>query len=306
LAEEKTKKIPERGSIYFYRGCLSRNRYPGIEVSTKKILKRLGFNVYVSQDEACCGGFAYFTGFMSFKTFSALIGWNFSIAKKYANTLVTTCNGCYCSFYHVLKNIHNASEKIEVEKVLSEVGLKPAWDINVFHIAEVFYKAKEKILSLQKLKLNGLKVACHYGCHYLKAFPEDVVGNPENPTFLDEIVEFLGGKAVDYEEKHVCCGADFYQLEYAPQVALKTAKTKIESLKDADADLILVMCPLCLQAFDESQRKLWNNLGIPVLHVSEFIGLVLGFNPKKDLGLRAHLTHVHLPTIGIYWGDRSG
>ncbi len=299
-AEDKLAKIPEKGSIFLYRGCISKSKYPGIEVSTQKTLRLLGFEVYTSQDEACCGGLAYFSGFMPFKSFATLIGWNLSIAKKYAENLVTPCNGCYASFYHVLKDIDKKGGKVEVEKVLHKVGVKPAWDIKVFHVAEVFYKVKEKIIKLQKVKLNGLKVACHYGCHYLKTFPEEVLGSAENPTFMDELVELLGGKVVNYEEKHICCGGDFFQPEYTPEVSLKITEAKLRNIREAEADLLLVPCPMCLSVFDEAPKKGDKNLGLPVLHISEFIGLILGLDPLKDLGLQAHLTPVNIPQTEDY------
>jgi len=295
-------EIPDKGSLFVFLGCQAKSRYPGIEYSTLKALKNLGYTPYTSYEEACCGSFANFSGFADFKILIALAGWNIWVAEKYSKNIVTVCDTCYGAFLRVLKNIKENQSMLEVEKVLGNLNIKPDWNVNIFHVAEVFYRAKDKILEQQKISLEGVKVAVHYGCHYMKSSPEKVLGNSEDPGFLEELVSKLGGEVVEYGEKHLCCGVKLNISSLKnPKLSTNVTKAKLKSMKEAGANLIVVTCPACLYTFDEFARnEKLKKFSLPVLHVSELVGLVLGFDVLKELALQSHFTPVTLPQIEDY------
>jgi len=53
------------------------------------------------------------------------------------------------------------------------------------------------------------------------------------------------------------------------------------------ADVIVVACPMCHSNLDMRQRAMNNNKKMPILYLSEFIGLSLGLK-AEELGLNLH------------------
>lgn len=278
--------IPDSGeSLYYYPGCISLNIYPGIAYSTLKVLEILGYKVFLGV-ELCCSLPFRNVGLMSSETvysINALI-----ISKAYLNSrfIVTSCNGCYSNLNNTLKKVSDE----DFRKLISELKLTIPQDIKILHIAEVVYKQVEKIARIGKRDLKGLRVASHYGCDYTYAHPDLVIDSVEYPRFLDEFVGRLGGEPIEYDEKQTCCGQP--AVKGVGDLTMELARKKILSMNGLNTDIILVMCPACLLAFDRVQYNLIN-LGeidkvIPVIHISQLTGLVLGLNPK-DLGLDFHL-----------------
>ena len=70
---------------------------------------------------------------------------------------------------------------------------------------------------------------------------------------------------------------------------------------DADADCLVTPCPLCHLNLDLQQplaeKVVGRQLGMPVLHLPQLVGLALGLNPK-ELGLSKHVVK---PTSVIDW-----
>ena len=272
---KRVEDIPESGEIYVHLGCLAKAKYPSIEYSAVKTLELLGFKPATSYEEVCCGGILYLSGFTSFKSLAAFTGWNTWLASKHSKHIASVCDTCYSTYLEVLKHIGESEIKGEVEEALAKVGVKPAWDVKIFQLAEIYYRVKDKILGLMKHSLNGVKIAVHHGCHYSKAYPEEVLGRPESVRFLEELVESLGGEPVEYAERNLCCGACFaISASYDRKASLKTTEAKLGSMIDGGAELILVTCPGCMATFDEAPLK----VGLPVLHVAELVGLILGLD----------------------------
>jgi succinate dehydrogenase / fumarate reductase cytochrome b subunit len=71
--------------------------------------------------------------------------------------------------------------------------------------------------------------------------------------------------------------------------------------QDAEADCLVVPCPLCHLNLDLQQpaaSKVVNRpLGMPVLHLPQLVGLALGLEPK-ELGMSKHVVR---PTSVIDW-----
>lgn len=282
----KINDIPNSGeTLYYYPGCLSLNMYPGIAYSTLKVLEILGYKVFLGE-EICCSLTFKTTGLMPPKTVHSIDALIMSKACLKSKFIVTSCNGCYSSLNNTLKSLKDD----DFRKLIDELKLTIPQDIKVIHVAEVIYKQLKEIVKIKKIDLKGLRVASHYGCDYTYAHPDLVIDSVEYPRFLDDFVEKLGGKPIEYDEKQICCGQP--AVKGVGDISMELIKKKISSMNSVGVDTILVMCPACLLAFDRLQYRL-SILGevdkaIPVIHISQLAGLVLGLN-SKDLGLNLHL-----------------
>ena len=85
------------------------------------------------------------------------------------------------------------------------------------------------------------------------------------------------------------------------EASLTQAGRHLGDAIDADADCLVVPCPLCHLNLDLQQpaaaKVVGRELGLPVLHLPQLVGLALGLSPK-ELGMSKHIVR---PTSVIDW-----
>lgn len=280
-----------------FLGCVAPNRYPGIESATREILKELGVEFSELEGASCCPAPGVTRSFDK-NTWLTIAARNLVIAEKNGNDILVICNGCYGSLFeaaHILNS--NEKRRDEINKNLAEIGMKYEGKTKVRHFADVLLNevGVEKIAEKVKNKQDKLKVAVHYGCHFLKPHKLKGIEDPERPTIIDKLVEATGAQSIDYVDKNLCCGAGGGVRARVPQLALDMTKQKLENIAKAGANVIINPCPFCHLQYDRGQEDLKWEKKIPVLHLSQLYGLALGVDEKK-LGFGEHSTPVKLPS----------
>jgi heterodisulfide reductase subunit B len=277
-----------------YLGCVIPNRYPQTERATRTVLKELGVKIKEMEGASCCPAPGVFRSF-DVPTWLTIAARNVTIGEENGNDILTMCNGCYGTLLetnHIMK--HEPDKKKSVNEHLKLIDREFQGSIEVKHLAEALYKdiGLERIKEVATNPL-GLKIAVHYGCHLLK--PSKIrpwAGEFEEPRFFDELVESLGCESVEYKDKLMCCGAGGGVRAAVKEVSLDFTRKKLENMKAAGADCIVVMCPFCQLQLDIGQAEV-NNIfkdeigepfNIPVFYYSQLLGLSMGLNPI-DLGL---------------------
>ncbi|MFH1328703.1 MAG: CoB--CoM heterodisulfide reductase subunit B [Candidatus Bathyarchaeota archaeon] len=274
----------------YFLGCLTPNRYPGIEAATVKSLGKFGVELVQLPGASCCPAPGVFGSF-DLSTWLALAARNISIAENMNADITLTCNGCYATLQetnHLLK--HNKRLAANVNKILSNIGKSFKGSIEVKHVIEILTEevGLDKIKKEIKHPLKDIKVAVHYGCHFLKPSSVRAHGSAENPTVLDDFVRALGAESVEYKDKAICCGAGGGVRAARLDVALDMTLEKIQNVMEANADCIITPCAFCHFQFDRGQvelsEKLGKKYGLPVLYLTQLLGLALGLSPL-ELGL---------------------
>lgn len=288
----KLKKIPESGEIYLFRSCTINSLYPSIEVSTRKSLQALNLKILESNDQTCCMDPLYYSNLATDLQLTAVMARNLSIIGKYSKNVVTECNGCFSTLLTAVKNLKNPKIRQEIEPLLTSLGYQLVSDFNIIHVAELYYKVLPNILKLRKINLSGIKIATHYGCNFLRAHPEDIITDPQIPTLLETIIQKCGGTPVSYTEQDCCCGAGIIQRNINPDLSLEVSYQKMKSLAKSSPDIIVTICPFCMSTLENCQYNIAIEkdleLSIPVLHISELIAIILGFDPESELALDSH------------------
>jgi succinate dehydrogenase / fumarate reductase cytochrome b subunit len=76
------------------------------------------------------------------------------------------------------------------------------------------------------------------------------------------------------------------------ETSLRQAGRHMADALDAGADCVVTPCPLCHLNLDLQQpdaaKYVERDLGMPVLHFPQLVGLALGIEPK-DLGMNKHV-----------------
>jgi len=294
---EVLKKIPVDDSYFLFRSCVSSSKYPGMESSTEEVFAKLGIELEDSCEQSCCGGFITFTSLAEVTASLPAVARNLSIIEESGKNALTMCNGCHMflnEFGHFMD--HNPDITNKVNEMLGMIGREYKGTSQVLHMLEAVAKLSGRISEQITRPLKGLRIATHYGCHYLYGFKHDAVDDPYIPTVLEELIEITGASNVTYPEARTCCGSGLTQIIiHKEEMSLPFLKRKLDSLKKTDADALIVVCPYCLTILDRGQFKMEerriDEYGIPVLYINQLLGLAMGIDPVK-LGLDAHITPV--------------
>jgi len=262
-----------------------------MESSIRRVLDKLGVNFAELDGFICCPekSLAKNLGDHLWKTMAA---YNLALAEKKGMDLLQACNGCYSTF----KTVHSLLKKEpklreEVNKDLAKVNLEFNGSVKIKHLVEFLHDD----LGLDTLKkqctrpLDGMRIAIHYGCHLIRPSQAIDFDDPFAPKKFDEIIKALGATAVEYHLKMDCCGGALDRANLHEE-ALHMSRLKLLELKKAKADALAVVCPACFQQFDNNQFLMAQRgepFNIPVLTLSEIIGLAVGLNPS-DLGMDFH------------------
>ncbi|KYH36259.1 MAG: disulfide reductase [Candidatus Hecatellales archaeon B24] len=279
----------------FFLGCLMPNRYPGTEVSTRKVFEKLGVKL-VDMDGASCCPAPGVHGSFSLVAWATLAARNLTLAEELNADIVTCCNGCYATLLeanHLLKE--NAELRELVNGKLKTVGREFKGKIEVKHVVEVLLDPE--IAGIEKIKdsvvkpLKGVKAAVHYGCHFLKPSERrSLHESVENPAVLDKLVEALGPTSTSYSTKIMCCGAGGGVRSGNRELTDSMTLDHVKAMRKAEADLIVTPCVFCQFQFDAGQtelEELREEERIPVLHITQLLALAQGFKPD-ELGIPSH------------------
>ncbi len=277
----------------YFLGCIMNNRYPGIEKSTRLLFDALDVGLKDMEGASCCPAPGVFGSFDR-TTWAAIAARNLTIAEEQGNDIMTECNGCFGSLFESNHMLHEDAEmKEKINKVLAEAGREFKGEIQVRHFAEILYNdvGMDKLAELVTNPLENLKVAVHYGCHFLKPSSEIGIDNPMKPTILDELVEVTGAQSIPYKDKMMCCGAGGGLRSRDLDVTADFTKEKLTNMREAGVDAIVNVCPFCHLQFDVGQvevnEKFGTDFEIPVFHLAQLYGMAMGL-PKEELTVDAH------------------
>jgi heterodisulfide reductase subunit B len=134
--------------------------------------------------------------------------------------------------------------------------------------------------------LGGLKVASYYGC--LMVRPPEVAGfdDPENPVYMDRLINAMGGVGLDWPHKVECCGGSLTLTR--SDLVVKLSESIIAMAKDSGAECMAVACPMCQINLDMRQDDIFKAAGrrydMPIIYISQLMGSCLGMS-EDVLGL---------------------
>jgi heterodisulfide reductase subunit B len=266
-----------------YMGCSVPANYPNYEATMLRVAESLGLELQYLEGVSCCGS----------PNLRAMDYWGWvivnartlAIADSIGHDLLTPCNGCFGSLkdvYHLLK--HDANYKERVNEELAKDNLEFKGVSRPRHFIEVLYNdvgidaLREKVTK----PLDGVGIAIHYGCHLLR--PLDVTEFPH--LILDELVEVTGAQVIEYPLWKQCCGATVLPVD--EDLAIRLARDKLKSMKEAGAVFATVVCPACCNQLDLQQLDLKSSYGeeynLPVLFYTQILALTLGLD-ENELGL---------------------
>ncbi len=269
----------------YYPGCSLKSIAPEYAISCEAVSKALGIELVEIPDWNCCGAMDAIYAYNPSLSFS-LSARNLALAESMNMDIVTLCSACFFTLRRANKLLReNSDTKNKVDKMLNTAGIKYTGNINVRHYLAILADdiGFKRISKQVKVPLDGLKVAPYYGCMLIR--PPEIVefDDPEHPRSLDDLVNALGAETVDYVGRIRCCGASLGLTE--EHVMMEMTKEILQNAKEAEADCIIVACPMCHFNLDAKQKNIESTfdteINLPVLYFTQLVGIALGLKPQQ-------------------------
>lgn len=273
----------------YYPGCSLHSTSREYDMSAKEVSTRLGIELIEVPDWVCCGATP---AHVTMHVLSQALPVKSLINAKQtgADTMAVCCAACFSRLK--IANYHVLNDPGKKAKINRAVGAEYNGEVAVKHLLEILAKdfGLENLKGKMTAKLDGLKVACYYGCLLVRPRKIMQFDDEENPTIMDAVVETTGAKTVDWPGKVECCGASFSITKTG--VVLRLCRDILQLASDAGAECIAVACPLCQSNLDlrqpEVNKKYDKKFDMPVLYFTQILGLAMGIDWKK-LGLDKHI-----------------
>jgi heterodisulfide reductase subunit B2 len=272
--------------VGYFPGCSLHSTAREYEESLRSIASALDIQLEEVQDWACCGASsAHATNHV---LSIALPARTLMLAQKQnLDSIFAPCAACYSRLASAQYAL--TQDKELASKVLSIFGVRYLENpITILSVAQLLSGRTDEIQKAASAPLKNLKVACYYGCLLVR--PPEIChfDDPESPTSLERIVSATGAVPVKWDMALECCGGGFSLSRTASVVRLSRAV--LQSARSAGADAMVVACPMCHSNLDFRQRAMNardRDDPLPILFVSQLVGLSLGFDPLQ-LGLGRH------------------
>ena len=262
----------------YYPGCTLHSTAREYDVSARLVYQKLGIELRELPDWTCCGASS---AHLTNRLLSlALPTRELQTAGELGLPLTAACALCFSRLKMAAHELKDEATRSQISDIL---GKKIGNITPVVHLLQIIDMEKES-LPITK-PLQGLKVACYYGCYLVRPRQIAELDDEENPQIMDQLVAALGAEVIDWPFKTECCGASLPLTR--PDIVLKLCHRLLKQAKQHGADCLAVACPMCHSNLDIRQgqirAKYKDGISMPVFYFTQLMGLAMGFTPKQLL-----------------------
>jgi heterodisulfide reductase subunit B len=257
----------DAATVAYYPGCSLHSTAREYDRSIRHVAGELGLKLVEPPGWTCCGASAAHTSDHALATELPLRNLR-TVERMGLDTLMAPCSSCYSRTKAAAATEGASAVRVAtiVETLIERVGV-------------------EAIARRVRRPLDGLKVACYYGC--LMTRPPDIVHceNPEYPTAMEDVLKALGAEPVDWSYKTDCCGATLGMTKTG--IALEMTRKILVNARACGAELIVAVCPMCHVNLDARQSQIGLGFAIPVLYLSQLMAWAFA-SGEDEAGLRCN------------------
>jgi glycolate oxidase iron-sulfur subunit len=238
------------GRVALLMGCVQSVVEPAINAATIRLLTRLGYEVVVSGDEACCGSLTHHMG----KEADALARAKRSVdqwTEADVDAVIVTASGCGTT----IKDYGFMLRLDETYAGPAAAISKKARDIVEF--------LADKMPAAEPQKL---RVAYHSAC--------SMQHGQKMGTKAQDLLRRAGFEVVDVPEGHLCCGSAGTYNIMQPEIAGKLRDRKVANILSTAPDLIATGNIGCITQIATGTK-------IPIVHSIELLDWAYG-GPKPS------------------------
>ncbi|MFN4073881.1 MAG: glycolate oxidase subunit GlcF [Thermus sp.] len=252
-------KGQRRARVGILLGCAQQVLRPSINRATIRVLQENGVEVWVAQEQVCCGALNLHAG--DKEGARALARRNLQVFRE-VDYVVTNAAGCGSGMKEYPLLFLGEPEEEEARALAAKV--------------------KDLTVILEELGFippppppKPLRVAYHDACHLAHA-----QGVREAPR---RVLKASGVEVLEPKEWEICCGsAGTYNL-FQPEIAEVLGRRKAENLQATQPDLVVTGNIGCL-----TQIQAYLDQGIPIVHTAELLEMLYaggGLREKETNGV---------------------
>ncbi|MFH2035233.1 MAG: CoB--CoM heterodisulfide reductase iron-sulfur subunit B family protein [Candidatus Zixiibacteriota bacterium] len=274
-------------SYIYYPGCSLKGTGRAYEESLLAVFKALEIRIEELDDWNCCGATSYMS-VSELKAF-ALCARNFALAERQVKEtgmtdLIVPCAACYLGLNKAKRYLDQyPAIRHKIDEALATANLAYNNHIRIRHPLDVLVNdiGKDRISANVQRPLDGLKVACYYGCQIVRPYAD--FDDQENPTSMNQLAQALGAETVDWPLKTRCCGGSLTGT--VQDVGQRLSYILLREAIGRGADVIITACPLCqfnLECYqNEMSSQFHEPVHIPVLYFTQLMGIALGISSRQ-------------------------
>ncbi|MGE5544392.1 MAG: CoB--CoM heterodisulfide reductase iron-sulfur subunit B family protein [Bacillota bacterium] len=285
--------------LAYYPGCSLDATSIEYGMSTQRMAKLLGIDLWEIPDWNCCGASsAHQTNHLLAISLPAR---NLAIAEKEGLDVLAPCAACYNRMRATEYEVRaSAKTRSQVEEAVGMPYQATHDTISVLELLAERY-GLDNLAAKVTNPLKGMTPACYYGCLLVRPVAITGFDDPEDPKSMDNIMKTLGASPVDWAFKTECCGAGLGVTQ--TDICLETTYRILKNAKEMGADSIVTACPVCHLNLDMRQKtiekKYQTEFTLPVYYVTELVAIACGAEPPT-VGTNRHFVEAnsifrHLP-----------
>lgn len=261
----------------YFPGCKIPHHLPEYGSSVESVCTALGVDL-VNLEFNCCGWPVRHENELA-SIYSAVR--NFALAEAAGLSILTPCKCCFGNLKYARTRVaEDGKLAVLVGRLLAQDGLSMPKTMPVFHLLTVLDQdvGADRIRQKVVMPQDGVKVACHYGCHALRPGNVTDFDDPLAPTVFERLMEAVGAETVDWDLRLECCGNPLRGRDDTISTALM--KKKLENAGSSGADVIATACTYCQLQFDRERDRLHQKSPLrdepPAVLVTQLLGRALG------------------------------
>jgi len=271
--------------LSYYPGCSLQGTALDYDQSVREICSKLDIELVDIPDWNCCG--ASSAHMTNHEVGMRLPMRNLLLNQQNDLDILVPCAACYQRLKASDKALRENPDFWDLE------SYDP--DFKILHISsflagpDILSRISEKVTK----SLQGMAIACYYGCLSLRHPKITDAQDYEMPTTLETIISEIGATPVKWSHRTECCSGSLTMAR--PDIARKLVGDISDAAKRGGATAFVTDCPMC-QANVES-RQLDNNPegSLPVFFATELIAAALsGKYPQKQQ--KVHLVSPNILT----------
>jgi heterodisulfide reductase subunit B len=272
--------IRAANEIGYYPGCSLHSMAEEFDRSTRAVLEALDLKPVEPDGWVCCGSTPAHRVDERLATrlpLQSLI----LLEREGLDEVTLPCAACFNRFRSAARHLRqDPSLKVSLEH---ELGAEYHETVEVLSLLDLLERrvGAEAVQRRVVQPLQGLRVACYYGC--LLTRPPSVTGSddPEYPMAMDRLMQALGAEPIPWDAKVSCCGASLSLTHL--DIVLAMTRAVLENARARGADVVAVACPLCHSNLDTRQKKMGLAEPMPVMYFTQLMAVAFGMTRQAAL-----------------------
>ena len=269
--------------IAYYPGNVARAASMEVEDCIQPLCKTLGIELIELPGATSDGGNIIKQA--STKLQHALVARNLALAEEKGLDIMTTCatsHSIMCDTIEDLRDDPVYAAQLN-NLIARSTGVEFRGESNSWHL--LHYLVEE--IGLDKVNdavINpiDLSIAPYYG-PYMQREGFCAQDDPYMPTYFEQLIAALGGKAIDYDLKCQSVGAP--SILTLDKSVMSLISSVISDAKSNGAELMVSACTVSHANLDSYQtkagKKTGKNTSIPVIHLAELVAFAFGHFPDR-------------------------